>query len=129
MPGIAGLLEGLRYVRSKGTEAILRKERQLIHQAARGLATLPGVEVFEAANPVDQAGVLSFRVQGKDCEEVGEQLGHRGIAVRAGLHCAPTAHQSAGTLETGTIRVSVSDFNTPVEIQRTVRVLFQLLSA
>ena len=129
MPGIAGLLEGLRYVRSKGTEAILRKERQLIHQAARGLATLPGVEVFEAANPVDQAGVLSFRVQGKDCEEVGEQLGHRGIAVRAGLHCAPTAHQSAGTLETGTIRVSVSDFNTLVEIQRTVRVLFQLLSA
>ena len=30
----------------------------------------------------------------------------RGIALRAGLHCAPLAHESAGTLESGTLRVS-----------------------
>lgn len=128
MPGIAGLLEGLRYVRSKGTEAILRKERSLTRQAARGIAALPDMQVFAAVNPVDQAGVLSFRMEGRDCEEVGEQLGRRGIAVRAGLHCAPTAHRSAGTLETGTVRVSVSDFNTPAEIEHLVRVLSQLSS-
>ena len=33
-------------------------------------------------------------------------LGQRGIAVRAGLHCAPLAHESAGTLDTGTVRIS-----------------------
>ena len=123
MPGIAGLLAGLRYVRSRGTEAILRRERSLIRSAARGLAALSGVRVFAADDPVDQAGVLSFQIAGRDCEEVGEYLGRHGIAVRAGLHCAPTAHQSAGTLETGTVRVSVSDFNTQAEMVRLIRVV------
>ena len=129
MPGIAGLLAGLHYVRTRGTEAILRKERDLIRSAVRGLAVLPGVQVFAADDPLDQAGVLSFQVDGKDCEEVGEYLGRHGIAVRAGLHCAPAAHQSAGTLEGGTVRVSVSDFNTRAEIAQLVRSVFQLIRA
>ena len=41
-----------------------------------------------------------------DCEEMAAKLGDRGIALRAGLHCAPLAHESAGTLETGTVRAS-----------------------
>ncbi|WP_130868309.1 aminotransferase class V-fold PLP-dependent enzyme [Intestinimonas massiliensis (ex Afouda et al. 2020)] len=129
MPGIAGLLAGLGYVRSRGTEAILRRERSLIRSAVRGLAALSGVRVFAADDPVDQAGVLSFQIAGRDCEEVGEYLGRHGIAVRAGLHCAPTAHQSAGTLETGTVRVSVSDFNTRAEIAQLVRAVAQLTHA
>ena len=40
------------------------------------------------------------------CEEAAEFLARRGIAVRAGLHCAPLAHRSAGTLDTGTLRIS-----------------------
>jgi len=48
---------------------------------------------------------VSF-VPGCDCEEAAEHLAKKGIAVRAGLHCAPLAHESAGTLETGTVRVS-----------------------
>ena len=40
-------------------------------------------------------------------EEVAKILSEEGIAVRAGLHCAPLAHESAGTLETGTVRVSI----------------------
>lgn len=62
--------------------------------------------------------MLSFQIDGMDCEAVGEALGARGIAVRAGLHCAPLAHQSAGTLEAGTVRASVSAFNTPREVER-----------
>ncbi len=127
MPGIAGLLEGIRYVRSRGTEVILRRERRLIRQAARELSALPGVEVFEAPNPVEQAGVLSFRIAGLDCEEAGEYLGRQGIGVRAGLHCAPAAHRSAGTLETGTVRVSVSDFNTPGELKLLTQAVSALL--
>ena len=53
-----------------------------------------------------QSGLFSFTVDGMDCEEVGQALARRGVAVRAGLHCAPTAHESAGTLDTGTLRVS-----------------------
>jgi selenocysteine lyase/cysteine desulfurase len=42
-----------------------------------------------------------------DCHLAAERLSQRGIAVRAGLHCAPLAHRSAGTLETGTVRLSL----------------------
>ena len=117
MPGIAGLLEGLRYVQTQGTERILTHERRLIRQAAAGLSRIPGVTVYGDGGAV-QAGVLSFQIDGMDCEAVGEALGARGIAVRAGLHCAPLAHQSAGTLEAGTVRASVSAFNTPQEVER-----------
>ena len=59
--------------------------------------------------------------------ELGERLGDRGIALRAGLHCAPLAHQTVGTLETGTVRASVSAFNTEGEIQQVAWVLRRLL--
>ena len=62
--------------------------------------------------------MVSFRVPGRDVETVGEALARRGIAVRAGLHCAPQAHRTAGTLDTGTVRVSFSAFNTPQEADR-----------
>lgn len=118
MPGIAGLLAGVRFVRRRGMADILHHERRLTLFAAEGLRTIPGVEVYAMPGLREQAGVLSFRVKGKDVEEIGSGLAERGIAVRTGLHCAPYAHRSAGTLETGTVRVSLSDFNTKEEICR-----------
>lgn len=127
--GIAGLLEGIRFVRARGEGKILRHEQALTARAAGGLSRLPGVTVFAASERKRQAGVLSFRVDGMDCEEVGERLGKRGIAVRAGLHCAPYAHETAGTLETGTVRASFSDFNTPLEVDRLIQELRQITAA
>ena len=126
MPGVAGLLEGIRYVRAQGTERILAHERRLLRPAGEALARLPGVTVFRAEEPAAQAGVLSLQIAGVDCEAAGEALGRREIAVRAGLHCAPLAHRSAGTLETGTVRVSVSAFNTQQELCRLVRAVAEL---
>jgi cysteine desulfurase family protein len=101
VPGIAGLAAGIRYVSRVGAETIGHRERSQAAALARGLKNL-GFRVFSGAN---QSGTVSFVPRG-DCEEVGEKLAQRGIAVRAGLHCAPLAHESAGTLETGTLRVS-----------------------
>ena len=120
LPGIAGLLAGLRYVTARTPETIGKREGGLIRRAAQGLARLPRMRAFQARDPACQSGVLSFQVEGMDCEEVGELLSRRGIAVRAGLHCAPLAHESAETLESGTIRASVSDFTTQAEIDRFV---------
>lgn len=118
MPGIAGLLEGLRFVAEKGIDRIAGHERRLAMRAEEQLRGIDGVELFCEKGFAHQTGVLSFRAAGRDCEELGERLAAQGAAVRAGLHCAPLAHRTAGTLETGTVRVSMSVFNTPQEVDR-----------
>lgn len=128
LSGIAGLLEGIRYVRATGTDTILGHERNLIRILGAGLSQLAGTDVFLAASPALQTGVLSFCVKDMDCEEIATKMGERNIALRAGLHCAPLAHRTAGTLETGTIRASVSSFNTEREIRQTLRIMTQLLA-
>lgn len=127
MPGIAGLLAGVRYVRQRGLRDICLRERQLALLAAEGLRTLPGLRVFALPGLRDQAGVLSILPENREVEAVGEALADRGIAVRTGLHCAPLAHRSAGTLDTGTVRLSFSDFNTPEEVYRLLAVMEEIL--
>ena len=117
VPGIAGLEQGLRFVARMGVENIARYERGLIRRLGTLLREMEGVDCFLAEDEAAQGGVLAFRVKGTDCESAGEWLGDRGVAVRAGLHCAPLAHESAGTLETGVVRASVSRFNTAGEIR------------
>ena len=125
--GIAGLLAGISYVKMKGIENIFHHEEELVKQIASRLSTLNGVEVFVSSEPGLQGGVLSFRARKIDCELLGERLAERGIAVRAGLHCAPYAHRTVGTLGTGTVRVSFSTFNTEKEMKRFGRILAEIL--
>ena len=102
VPGYAGLREGLRYLNQTGVETILKREHRMLKQCIRGLQKA-GMQVYSGPH---QAATVSFR-SGMDCEETADFLAREGIAVRAGLHCAPYAHDSAGTLETGTVRVSI----------------------
>jgi selenocysteine lyase/cysteine desulfurase len=127
MPGIAGLLEGLRFVKRTGMERIGRHERDLAAYAARLLNQVPGVSVFASADLSHQSGVISFRVKDRDCEELAAALSRRAVAVRAGLHCAPLAHKTAGTLEGGTVRISFSAFNTTVQVEAFTGILRQVL--
>ena len=61
--------------------------------------------------------MLSLNVAGLPCDEVGARLEQQfGIFTRTGLHCAPAAHRSIGTLTSGTVRFSVSRFTTEAEI-------------
>ena len=101
VPGIAGLLAGMEYVGRLGTERIFRREAEQAKRCAEGLKRL-GFRVFSGAH---QGGTVSF-IPLWGCEEGAEYLARRGIALRAGLHCAPLAHRTAGTLDTGTVRVS-----------------------
>lgn len=100
VPGAAGLTQGMNYVRRYGRQ-IREAEHRQGAACARGLERL-GFRVFTGPH---QGGTVSFQTGG-DCQEAAERLSKMGIAVRAGLHCAPLAHESAGTLETGTVRVS-----------------------
>ncbi len=101
VPGFAGLAVGMELVRRMGPGRILRKAHRQVEACAQGLKKL-GCKVFTGEH---QAATLSFLPK-DDCEELAHKLARRGIAVRAGLHCAPLAHASAGTLDSGTVRLS-----------------------
>ena len=101
VPGFAGLEAGIRLVLAEGPENIGKREAALAAYTARELGKL-GYEVFSGP---DQLGTVSFRGKG-DCQTTADRLAERGIALRAGLHCAPLAHKTAGTLKTGTVRAS-----------------------
>lgn len=128
VPGIAGLEAGLRYVMGMTQDRILRHERRLIRRAAEALCQMKGVTLFAAEDSTRQLGVLSLIVDGRDPEDIANILSDRGIAVRAGYHCAPAAHRSAGTLEHGTVRISVSAFSDEAEIDAFLRTMQRLLA-
>ena len=116
VPGICGLHAGLEYLLQTGVENIGKKEARQAKRCAAGLKKL-GFTVFTGE---DQGGTVSF-VPDADCEEAASRLAKMGIAVRAGLHCAPLAHESAGTLETGTIRVSFGHDAAPWQTEKLLR--------
>ena len=121
VPGFAGLAAGLRLVCAQGPERIGLREKEQMARCARGLQSL-GMEVFQGPH---QAGTVSFRC-GMDVEEGARLLARQGIALRAGLHCAPLAHESAGTLETGTLRVSFGYDTTARQTQAFLRAASKL---
>ncbi len=122
VPGIVGLAAGIRFVMQKGIPRIAAYEEKLMQQLKSRLAQVDGVQLYVPAD-VPCFPVLSFNISDIPSEEVAERLDRSGIAVRAGLHCAPLAHRWMGTLEQGTVRVSVSAFNHPEEMERLVTVL------
>ena len=91
----------MAWLQRMGIERIGKRERQAAKKCAGELENM-GMQVYWGPH---QGGTISFR-PGCDCEEGARMLAERGIAVRAGLHCAPLAHESAGTLDTGTVRIS-----------------------
>ena len=119
---IAGLAAGIRFVRKTGEKLFLH-ERTLLAQTAEEMQTMRRIRPFYAPETGRQTGVLSFTVAGEASEDVAAYLAEQGIAVRAGLHCAPTAHETAGTAETGTVRVSFSAFNTRRECVNFLKIL------
>lgn len=118
VPGIAGLEQGLRWLQKEGIDNVFRREQEAAELCARGLKNL-GYAVFSGEH---QSGTVSF-VADTDCEILAQKLAQRGVAVRSGLHCAPLAHQSAGTLETGTVRLSFGHDASPKQARDFLRIL------
>ena len=114
--GIAGLSAGMGWLeKDKG---LVSREKECLHQCISGLQEL-GLQVFTGEG---QMSCVSF-VPPVDCQELADRLGRQGVALRAGLHCAPLAHESAGTLDTGTVRVSVGRTTTRENIREFMKKL------
>lgn len=126
VPGIAGLAAGLEFVtpRRARIEAL---EQDRLRQLIAGLRRIDDLELFYDPEAKRQCGVLSLRSRSTGSETLSSKLADRGVAVRGGLHCAPTAHESAGTIDTGTVRLSLSPFLTPREIDGAIAVMREIL--
>ena len=126
--GIAGLRAGMEFVRRRRPEQIAAHEFRLIRRLYRELNRLEGVRLY-LPEPVEAffVPILSFNLEGLDSETAGQLLSRQGIAVRAGLHCSPAAHQAMGTLQSGAVRVSPSVFTQEQEIERFVAAVKKIL--
>ncbi|MGI6003912.1 MAG: aminotransferase class V-fold PLP-dependent enzyme [Christensenellales bacterium] len=121
--GLAGLLAGVLYIQSVGVDAIRRRETLLVNRLIKGLVNIPGCIIYSPANPMLRSGVLAFNIGQVDSIEIGQALADRGIAVRAGIHCAPLLHRYIGTQKQGAVRVSFSVFNQEEEVESFLREL------
>ncbi len=111
-PAIVSLLEGIRYLLSKGDE-IPRALTSLTDYLIRNLSALPAYRIYSRPNP---CGIVAFAHRELPSEYLSGRLSEEfSVAVRGGLHCAPLMHEALGTKEDGLIRVSFSSFNCRAE--------------
>ncbi len=127
LPGIAGVMAGVQLLMEEGVETIGARERELADRLRRGLADVEGVRIHGPSAGTTAAPVVAVALAGISSSEVAFILDRAfGIAVRAGLHCAPEAHRVAGTLETGLVRFSVGHATTTDDIAAAVEAVAEI---
>jgi selenocysteine lyase/cysteine desulfurase len=112
-PAAAALDAGIRWVQSVGVEAIHALECRLWRMLRADLASMGKIRVADET----PGAVLLLNADGFPPSEIAEKLNRRGICVRAGYHCAPAAHRTLGTIETGGVRVSFGAMNTERDVR------------
>lgn len=124
VPAIMGIGAGLGFVKTLGIEKIRRHETALLQGFYDGLEKNEQVKLYTPRPDLHLCvPVLSFTMNGFSSGEVAEVFSRNGVAVRAGFHCAPTAHRQIGTEEEGTVRVSPAVFNRSYEMEKVLNLL------
>ena len=125
-PGIAGLSEGIKFVKKTGVKNIYLQEINLIEQLLIELNKLSFIEIYGNKNIKGRSAVVSFNIEGIDSSIVAEKLNDESIAVRTGYHCAALIHKVIGTEQKGTIRVSPGYFNTCDDIDNFIKAIIEI---
>ena len=119
--GLSGLNEGVRFILKERVDKIRQHELSLSRRLITGLKEIPGVIFYGEEQVEDRVAVISFNIKDQLPSEVGLRLDEEyDIMCRVGLHCSPAAHKTIGTFPTGTIRFSLSWFNTFEEVGQTI---------
>ncbi len=118
LPGIVALAEGIKFLEEYGLDAVERQINELTDLLIERIEDVKGARIIGG-----EGGVVSFLLREMGSEQTAALLDGYGICTRAGLHCAPLAHEAIGTLETGAVRVSLSIFNNKREIDYFNKVL------
>ena len=126
--GIAGLLAGIRFVLEKGIEQIRKHEISLIKKLINGLKEFPEVRLYGPENGLGRTATLSFNIAHLSPSEVAFRLEREfGVLCRPGLQCAPAAHRTIGTFPEGTVRFSLSYFNSEEHVDQALQAVSSLL--
>jgi cysteine desulfurase/selenocysteine lyase len=109
-----GLGAAVDYLTHIGMENVHAHEQALTAYALEALATVPGLSVLGPLKAEERGGAISFEIDGVHPHDVAQVLDSRGVAVRAGHHCAKPAHKRYGVQSS--TRMSSYVYTTPVEI-------------
>jgi cysteine desulfurase/selenocysteine lyase len=113
-----GLGAALDYLAGIGMDKIAAHEQAVTAYALEGLQTVPGLTILGPTEVVDRGGAISFELDGVHPHDVATVLDTRGIAVRAGHHCARPVHERFGVQSS--TRASFYLYTTPGEIDALV---------
>jgi selenocysteine lyase/cysteine desulfurase len=130
LPQILAMAEGARWVQETGLHRIHQHETELLRLLLNGLKEIPEVIIYGHTHVHSKTPVVSFNLRDRHPKNVGETLfDDYGIALRAGFHCAPMAHEAIGTLELGgTVRASIGYYTKPEDIQAFLLAIKEVLS-
>src|SRR3984957_7892429 len=109
-----GLGAAVDYLTAVGTDRIQAHEQELLQYALPALTEIDGLRIIGPAAAVDRGGAISFTLDGVHPHDVSQVLDDRGIAVRAGHHCAWPLHRAMGVQSS--TRASLYLYNTRDEI-------------
>lgn len=112
---ISGLNASLKWIHGIGIENIYNKEQELTQRLIDIIEKHENVSIIKPHNYI---GVVSCVFYGYSSDNIGQVLNENDIAVRTGLHCAPYAHKFLGTFPAGTVRFSLSYFNSDDDFDR-----------
>lgn len=117
-PGIAGLLAAVRWVNEQGVETLRRHEQALCRELMDRLDRISGLHWYGPRDVTQRVGVFSVRIEGLPPPGLSAILETRyRVLTRSGLHCAPFAHRTIGTLDRGgTTRLSLGPFLTREDV-------------
>jgi cysteine desulfurase / selenocysteine lyase len=113
MPGFAGLEAGIQHILNHDLLALSEVRERCVHRVRARLSELTSVSLLPLHDEDARCGIVSFTISQWLPEEFASALSMGfGIESRGGLHCAPRAHRSLGTLPDGCVRLSFGPYNT-----------------
>ncbi len=125
--GLAGLDAALAWIERTGIARIHDREIDLLTELWEGLRSTPGVTLYGPPPGPERVAVLSLSIDGWEPSDAAAVLDESfDLQCRPGLHCAPWAHRSLGTLPAGTIRLSPGYFNTEAEVRAAIDAVREL---
>ena len=113
-----GLGAAVDYLGHIGLDAIHTHEQAITAYALDGLQGVPGLTVIGPTDATTRGGAISFELDGVHPHDIAQVLDSRGVAVRAGHHCAKPAHARFGVQSS--TRISSYLYTTPAEIDALV---------